>query len=305
MQDALLTEKPAVKPQQQISQNTEVNGDKTPKTKEDDHGSGKAVSSNSISLNGKQSDPHGSASTGSSSTLQLSQGYNATESNLNVVNAANVSQAGGVWPTGSVDDGMLQNLAAHGVTVNGTLAFQNFQPSNLYNQLGNQITGITQNQGQSPQQRRPITGQHNFPPNIGRQIQNHPSPNLFLPNKGYGAPWSSPQQNPGWAPSPQNQANLPNITPWNRGRSVPNLNPALQNINNFGNMSNRKLSPTFSQQHQPVQMSPIKFRRSTSYPGKTIFPQHPTFEITGMDENRDNLLYQAMEQNYQLCSQRR
>lgn len=289
MQDDLLIEKPAVKAQQQISPNPEVNGDKSTKTKEDDHGSGK-VSNNNISLNGKQNDPLNTASTVSSSSLQISQGYNASESNINVVNTSSVSQAS-VWPSGSVEDGMLQNLAAHGVTVNGTLAFQNFQPNNLYNHLGNQITGITQNQGQSAQQRRPITGQHNFPPNIGRQIQNHPPPNLFLTNKGYGAPWSSPQQNPAWG-TPQNQSNVPGA-PWNRGRSVPNINPALQNMNNFGNMGNRKPSPTFNQQHQMVQISPIKFRRSTSYPGKTIFPQHPTFEITGMDDNRDNLLYQV------------
>jgi hypothetical protein len=37
-------------------------------------------------------------------------------------------------------------------------------------------------------------------------------------------------------------------------------------------------------------ISPIKFRRSTSYPGKGLFPQPPTFEITNMDENREVLL---------------
>ena len=287
MQDDLLIEKPAAKTQQTVSPSPEINEDNSTKNKEEDHGSGKPnSSSSSISLNGKHNDPNNSAQ-----TLQILQGYNATESNINIVSPTNVSQSG-VWPSGTMEDGMLQNLAAHGVTVNGTLAFQNYQSSNLYNQLGNQMTGLSQNQGQSSQQRRPITGQHNFSTNVGRPIQNHSPPNLFLANKGYGAPWPSPQQNPGWVPSPQNQANVSGLTPWNRGRSVPNLNPALQN--NYGNLSNRKPSPTFNQQHQMVQISPIKFRRSTSYPGKTMFSQHPTFEITGMDENRDNLLYQVI-----------
>lgn len=285
MQDDLLIEKTAVKSQQAISSNPEVNGDKAVKTKEDDTNSGK-VSNNSIGLNGKQNDPVHSPST-VSTPLQIQQGYNVSEPNLNVVNTSNVSQAG-VWPA---EDGMLHNLAAHGVAVNGTLAFQNFQPSNPYNQLGTQMPGLTQNQGQSAQQRRAITAQHNFPPNIARQIQNHPPPNMYMANKGYPTTWSSPQQTPAWTPGPQNQGNMPGLTPWNRGRSVPNLNPALQNMSNFGNMGNRKPSPTFNQ--QMVQISPIKFRRSTSYPGKTIFPQHPTFEITNIDDNRDNMmLYQ-------------
>ncbi|KAL0269612.1 UNVERIFIED_CONTAM: hypothetical protein PYX00_007288 [Menopon gallinae] len=291
MQDDLLIEKTAVKSQQEISTNAEINGDKSVKSKEDESVSGK-VSNNNVGLNGKQNDQIQHSPSTVSLPLQISQGYNISDTNLSVINASNVSQAG-VWPASSVEDGMLHNLAAQGVTVNGTLTYQNFQPNTPYNQLGTQIPSISQNQGQSAQQRRAITAQHNFLPNMPHRIQNHPS-NVFMPTKACtGTPWSSPHQNATWTPAPQNQGGMPGLTPWNRGRSVPNLNPALANVSSFGNVGNRKQSPTFTQQHQMVQISPLKFRRSTSYPGKTIFPQHPTFEITNVEDNRDNMmLYQ-------------
>nr|CAH7761487.1 unnamed protein product [Callosobruchus chinensis] len=170
--------------------------------------------------------------------------------------------AGALWST-AIEDGYVPNLAA----VNGTMGFQNF-PSPTQQQLfGNNI-----NQNQVNQGRRAITASHNFPHNMGRQqsMTNHPM------YKGYGSWTNPPGQN--WTPG--------NSSVWNRGRSVPNLTPLQQ----MGvGLAGRKPSPTFNQQQV---ISPIKFRRSTSYPGKGPFPQPPTFEITNMDEARELLPYQ-------------
>lgn len=132
--------------------------------------------------------------------------------------------------------------------VNGGLAFQSFS--------GQQQLFGNQNQGQA---RRAITASHNFSHNMGRQQSANPM------YKGFSS----------WGTSPgQNWSTCSSI--WSRGRSVPNLTP-LQQMSVAG----RKPSPTFN--HQQV-ISPVKFRRSTSYPGKGPFPQPPTFEITNMDE---------------------
>uniref|UniRef100_A0A1B6L4N0 RRM domain-containing protein n=1 Tax=Graphocephala atropunctata TaxID=36148 RepID=A0A1B6L4N0_9HEMI len=272
MQDDLLIEKSSGKVQLS-SQNSDLNGDHSLKSKDEDG-----------SL-GVQADKHNDQSqlgTVVSAPLQLPTGYNVSEPSLNVINSSNPSTAS-LWSSGPIDDALMQSLNV-GPTVNGTLAFQNFPPTNpnaLYNtSLGPQMSGLPQTQVQPPQQRRAITASHNFPHNLSRHIQqqNHPQ-NMYMANKGYTS-WSSPQQNT-WSQGPQNQANMTGLSPWNRGRSVPNLNPLQQ-------MANRKPSPTFNH-HSGMVISP-KFRRSTSYPGKGLFPQPPTFEITNMDENREMLL---------------
>lgn len=168
--------------------------------------------------------------------------------------AESSSPSGTLWST-AVEDGYVPNLT----NINGGLGFQNF-PSSAQPQL---FGNVNQNQG-----RRAITASHNFPHNMGRQQQ--PSHPLY---KGYSS-WANPGQS--WSG---------NSSVWNRGRSVPNLTP-LQQMGVAG----RKPSPTFN--HQQV-ISPVKFRRSTSYPGKGPFPQPPTFEITNMDETRELLPYQV------------
>ncbi|XP_068916855.1 cytoplasmic polyadenylation element-binding protein 2 isoform X2 [Tenebrio molitor] len=157
---------------------------------------------------------------------------------------------------GALWSAAIEDSYVPGMNVNGSLGFQNFPSPNQQ-----QLFGNNQNQG-----RRAITASHNFPHNMGRQQSGHP---LY---KGYGS-WANPGQS--WSGS---------SSAWNRGRSVPNLTP-LQQMGVAG----RKPSPTFN--HQQV-ISPVKFRRSTSYPGKGPFPQPPTFEITNMDEARDLLPYQ-------------
>lgn len=185
------------------------------------------------------------------------------------------SPAGTLWSTATaLEDGFVP-ATAHVPNVNGAggaagMGFQNF-PSPTQQQLfGNNL-----NQNQVNQGRRAITASHNFPHNVGRQqsISSHP---LY---KGYGS-WANPPSNQNWGPG--------NSSLWNRGRSVPNLNP-LQQIG--AGLAGRKPSPTFNQQQV---ISPVKFRRSISHPGKGAFSQPPTFEITNMDETRELLPYQVM-----------
>lgn len=272
IQDDLLIEKSSLKAQL-TTQISDINGDHNLKSKEDD---------GNLNQSDKQIDQIqlGPVVT---APLQLPTGYNVTDPSLNVINSSNPS-TGSLWSSAPIDEALIQSLNV-GPAVNGTLAFQNFPPTApnaLYNtSLGPQMTGLPQTQVQPPQQRRAITASHNFPHNLSRHIQqqNHPQ-NMYMANKGYSS-WSSPQHNT-WSQSPQNQTNMTGLSPWNRGRSVPNLNPLQQ-------MANRKPSPTFNHQHSGMVISP-KFRRSTSYPGKGLFPQPPTFEITNTDENREMLL---------------
>nr|XP_023019980.1 cytoplasmic polyadenylation element-binding protein 2-like [Leptinotarsa decemlineata] len=171
--------------------------------------------------------------------------------------------AGALWST-AIEDTYVPNFT----NVNGGMGFQNF-PSPTPQQ---QLFGNNLNQNHVNQGRRAITASHNFPHNMTRQqsLSNHP---LY---KGYGSWANPPGQN--WSPG--------NSSVWNRGRSVPNLTPLQQ----MGvGLAGRKPSPTFNQQQV---ISPVKFRRSTSYPGKGPFPQPPTFEITNMDEARELLPYQ-------------
>ncbi|KAJ8875459.1 hypothetical protein PR048_023354 [Dryococelus australis] len=283
MQDELLLEKATAKSQQQLSPNSDANSEQNVKTKDEETSVGNI--GNGVQVD-KQID-QGQLGVSVTASLQLGTGFSVSEPSLNVINASNTSTAS-LWSSGPIEDGLLHSLNVP--AVNGTLAFQNFPPTNtnpLYNtSLGPQISGLPQSPGQPPQ-RRAITASHNFTHNISRHVQqNHPQ-NLFMANKGYTS-WSSPQQST-WSPGPQNQANMQGMSPWNRGRSVPNLNP-LQTMGTIGNLGNRKPSPTFNHQHSGMVISPIKFRRSTSYPGKGLFPQPPTFEITNMDENREVLL---------------
>ncbi|XP_018905502.1 cytoplasmic polyadenylation element-binding protein 2 isoform X2 [Bemisia tabaci] len=213
-----------------------------------------------------------------SAPLQLPSGFAVSEP---VINSTN-STSGTLWSAAPIEDTLMHSLNVPGV--NGTLTFQNFpqtNPNTLYNSsLGPQISGLSQSQ---QQQRRAITATHNFPHNLSRhmQQQNHPQ-NLFMANKSYST-WSNPQQNTTWSTMTQSPANITSLSSWNRGRSVPNLNPLQQ-------LANRKPSPTFSQ-HSGMVISP-KFRRSTSYPGKNFLPQNPGFDVTTIDENRDLLAYQ-------------
>lgn len=168
----------------------------------------------------------------------------------------------------------------------------------------------------SPLGRRAITATHNYTLHAagggGRQ-QQMPPPQQYVQAvqaksaAGYAtASQSGAVAGQGGAWQPGAGGNWPSsgiggtgsTAAWSRGRSVPNMLP----IQSPGLQVGRKPSPTFSVQSPNVMSSPVKFRRSTSYPGKGIFPANvvgqpqPTFEITNMDEGCEMLLpsYQVL-----------
>ncbi|XP_014680699.1 PREDICTED: cytoplasmic polyadenylation element-binding protein 3-like isoform X2 [Priapulus caudatus] len=234
-----------------------------------------------------------------SSPVQFQQERRATEliQNTSLPTMAAMSEPSnamtsspGFWSSGTgADDSYMQPRIP---AVNGTLQFQNFPPNQnpLFNSsslLGPQIQIPQQQPPSIPQQRRAITGQHhNFPQQRQQQQQQHQQhqqqpqqSNLFLTTKSYTS-WSNPQQST-WS-SPQSQANVSPV--WNNTmsmnsvnrRSVPNLNPISPMTKKMGG------------QHMPM-ISPSKFRRSTSLPGKTfthLGPNQPTFEFTGPEDGR-------------------
>jgi cytoplasmic polyadenylation element-binding protein len=209
--------------------------------------------------------------------------HNLEHNSLNVINSTSPNTINNApWSTITEEPNLLQHHIP-----NGTLTFQpNFQANASYNNSSSQL---------QQQQRRAITASHNFPHNM-TAARHLPQQSMYLPggNKGYNAWSTSPQQastappqqpappTSGWNPQQNNGAAM---NPWNRGRSVPNLNPMTASMA----ATNRKPSPTFNhQQHSSMVISPIKFRRSTSYPGKQMFPPpNPGYEVAGMEENRD------------------
>lgn len=207
--------------------------------------------------------------------------YSASEPSLNVINSITSSN---LWAS-NVDDSMIHNFNVP--SANGALTFQNFSPSEntLYDpSLGNHISGLTSSQMQS--QRRTITTQ-NYPHNLTRNMpQSNPQQNMYMANKMYNNSWNTSQNT--WGPSVQNQNNINSLSAWNRGRSTPNLNP-------MQNLSNRKISPSFAQQQSMLMAQSQKFRRSTSYPGKNVFSQGNSYDITNVDDSADLIL------PYQVC----
>lgn len=202
--------------------------------------------------------------------------FHVSEGSSAVLSSNNTSSTQALWSSSIEDGGYVHNMQQQSnVNGGGGLAFQNFVSYNNSVSQGNQASG-----------RRAITATHNFPHAMGRQ-QGPPSHPMY---KGYSAWPNPPQQQGSWSGGGATAA-------WSRGRSVPNLNPMQQ----IGGLVNRKPSPTFSHQHSNMVISPVKFRRSTSYPGKGMFSQPPTFEITNMDDNRDLLPYQVIDPRVSTC----
>ena len=211
----------------------------------------------------------------------------------------------------------------HALPVNGSIAtFQNFPtagpPGGLF-------------AGSSAGARRAITASHNFPQHGGntgaptgarhglqvgqqqqQQQQQQPTshPGVYLQGKGYTTWSGGPQAAQQWGGGPQQtSAASPALSPWSRGRSVPNLPPlhsslhAAAAVAAAAGLQGRKPSPTFpghpgSNQGHPSNISPVKFRRSTSYPGKgNLYPPQPapTFEVTTAEE-RDLLQLSPYQQ---------
>lgn len=116
------------------------------------------------------------------------------------------------------------------------------------------------------------------PPGMGQQQQQQP------PYKSPYPAWSNapPPNNGPWSQMNSSQP------PWHRGRSAPNMNPIP--------MGSRKPNPHLSPfggpnsvsqmgQHSNASISPSKYRRSTSFPGKTMsgFPTGNLPDCSGLD----------------------
>lgn len=171
------------------------------------------------------------------------------------------SNSSALWSNATCGMEDATSYLQHGGINGGGLPFQNY---------------VSFNSG-----RRAITATHNFRQQTAAPPQQPLQYKQAAAAAGYG--WAAPgaqQQQGTWSSGAS--------APWNRGRSVPNLNPMQ------GGLVNRKPSPTGFGQPTNMLISPVKFRRSTSYPGKGMFAgQPPTFEITNMDDARDLLPYQV------------
>lgn len=224
----------------------------------------------------------------------------------------------------------------HAMPVNGSLAtaFQNFPSGQGGQGLFSSSSGgggnrraITASHN-FPQQQQQPGSRHLTSGQQQQQQQQHP---VYLQSKGYpawsgGGPPQQQQQQQQWSQQQQGQGQTssnPALAPWNRGRSVPNLPPLHSSLHAAAAVAaaaaaglqqgGRKPSPTgFAAggggggggHHQGPQgggahqssISPVKFRRSTSYPGKGYPPQPaPTFEVTQPDE-RDLLQLPGYQQ---------
>ncbi|XP_037069373.1 cytoplasmic polyadenylation element-binding protein 2-like isoform X2 [Pollicipes pollicipes] len=231
-----------------------------------------------------------SSNVGLGNSQQLGPSYSETSPIM--MNGSLSGSPSSLWSTGSVEDNFLTGMQAF-----NSASYQNPFPglsqtpnSNPGHLLGAGFGAQMSMQQPTQSQRRAITGSHNMPPNR--------PPNPYLAGKSYPA-WpgvnvSQPQQSSWGGNIHQAQHSMGGMQGWNRGRQVPNMSPLSPISTSIpANMvgMNRKYSPTFNQGSGGVGMSPNKFRRSTSYPGRPFGQHTPSFELTGADD-KDLLAYQ-------------
>lgn len=290
------------------------------------------TSSSASANNGAASSPAMSAS-----QMSLSSYDYTTNTNDSPVSA--------MWS--NVDDG-----SNHNISSNGFKGSPNYGANPMVNMMNHSnIPSSMHQQHQQQQNRRAITASHGsyqsgLPQNnslirgnsmpIQQQTNHHPhNPHKHQPHPatlppqqqqhGHGMSaaaasgqhghnmhpvWSNAST--AWQPPQQHQSMQ---QPWNRGRSVPNLNPLTNNMPN-----NRKpTSPNpgmsmsgYLPSQPPCNMtSPMKYRRSTSFPGKGHNAAHGNVDIGGQGLNNishgpldgnaiDDVRDQFMQ--YQVCN---
>lgn len=238
-------------------------------------------------------------------------------------NGTSTNPASALWST--ADDG-------NHMPMNGYNNFQNFSTPPLFNgaaavaaslahQQRRAITAASQSQnyhhGLSPNRSAQLLqGQHGGATQQNQQ-QSH-QPNIF--KNPYPA-WSTSAaaaavaaQSSAWPPSQQQQQNQSqsNLAQWNRGRSVPNLNPLTSGGGGLGGIPQRKpTSPNppgpspsgFSSQSGIPGISPLKYRRSTSFPGKGPSPASIggySLDVPTIDDSRDPFLAYQVVSTYKI-----
>ena len=229
------------------------------------------------------------------------------------------SNVASLWSSNPVEDSLMHSgLPA---MPNGSLQFPglgpagapgNSGPSPLFSSsIGPQLNLGPSAGPQGGPQRRNLqqpTGAPSFPSRPG------PGPNPqgpFLTNKSYSSSWSSGlgTQGSAWSPGPSQGSG-------GGGPGGPSTAPGAPSMAGVGSWPGTRaragvgqvspLGPNIGRVSSSVRNSAKlpntsamlinKYQRSTSYPGKGHFPQPPTFEITGVDDNsfpRDLLPFQV------------
>lgn len=260
---------------------------------------------------------------GNSSHSNSSMMSGSANSVINFTHQQQVSDEGNsnLWPTGAED---IAAPSTH-ISVNGfSSGFQNYSAplfnggvsvavapnhqhprraitaSHTGNGSGtNLVSGYSQHHGLSPTAIGRNSSMHQQSNMSGGQQQNHHQ-NLF--KNSYPA-WSNPPPSIAW-PLQSNQNHQAALGAWNRGRSVPNLNPLSTGMQQtrkptspnppchspFGSLINSGAQGGMGGQNSSI--SPMKYRRSTSFPGKvSVGP----LEISNIDDARDSFMaYQVI-----------
>ncbi|XP_055677446.1 cytoplasmic polyadenylation element-binding protein 2 isoform X2 [Lutzomyia longipalpis] len=258
-------------------------------------------------------------STHSNSSMMSGSGNSVMNFTSHQQQGVNDESSSNLWPTGAED---IAVPSTH-ISVNGySSGFQNYSAAPLFNggvsvavapnhqhprraitashtgngSGSNIVSGYSQHHGLSPTAiGRQSSMQHQQSNMSGGQQQNHHQ-NLF--KNSYPA-WSNPPPSIAW-PLQGNQNHQATLGAWNRGRSVPNLNP----LSTGGIQQSRKPTSPNPPCHSPFgslinsgaqggmggqnsSISPMKYRRSTSFPGKvSVGP----LEISNIDDTRDTFM---------------
>lgn len=187
--------------------------------------------------------------------------------------SSNPEQGSGGAMWSNIDDGSHMSL-------NGYNNYQNYTSSPMFNGASpNSIAAAI-----SQHNRRAITASHGSggyqhgPHGLSPNSMNRSNSMIQTPQSQQSQPkqvgfnnnfptWSNP---PPWpSAGQQQQQQQQNMQSWNRGRSVPNLNPMTNVLPNRKPTSpNPGLSPSTYSAQQNAAISPSKYRRSTSFPGK-------------------------------------
>lgn len=201
-------------------------------------------------------------------------------------NGGNGGHGGGSGGSGnnsnnSSNNSIVQAMQRRAITASHSAGSGGYPPQPPHglspNNVGRSPTLMQQGQQPGGGMGGPMGGSHQQQ-NQPQQSYKSPYPtwsNAPPPNNG---PWSQMGGNSGNSSQP----------PWHRGRSTPNMNPMA--------MGSRKPNPHLSPfggpnsvssmgQHSNVSISPSKYRRSTSFPGKTMsgFPTGNLPDCGGLD----------------------
>lgn len=115
-------------------------------------------------------------------------------------------------------------------------------------------------------------------------------------HSGPSSPWQQQQQMQHQQQLLHQSSSQASLTNWNRGRSVPNLNPMNAPPHQRKNLTQYAMPPSASSSQglSPNPNSPTKYRRSTSYPGKNQNVHgYQMAAVDGIIEDQSYMTYQV------------